>query len=75
MFPIDDAEHVVVVVYDDVVVPKVDMEKGKGTLISSNNLGGKLSNIWREISSLSYDFFLPIPPNLLHPVHCLGKFR
>ena len=75
MFPVDDTEHVVVIVYDNVVVPEVDMKKGKGTLISGSNLGGKFPNLWREIDNLRHDFFIPVPPNLLHPFHCLRKLR
>ncbi len=38
--------HQAVIIYDNVIVPKVNMGKGKGTLglISSSNLGGKLSD-------------------------------
>ena len=73
MFPVDDTDHVVVIVYDNVVLPQLDMKKGKETLISGSNLGGKFPNLWRGIDNPRQDFFIPVAPNLLHPVQCLGK--
>lgn len=73
MFPVNYTKYIVIVVYDNVVVPEVDMEEGKGTMISVRYPEGKLSDPWREIGNLSNDFFMALSPNLLHSVHRLDK--
>ena len=73
MLPVNYTKHVVIIVYDNVMVSIVGMKEWKGTLISNGNLGGKLFDPWGKIGNLSRTFFKIFPADLSNLIQWQDK--